>query len=310
MVNLYWKNQKQINNIESRPFASESDLEKFIFNNQSILGGDIFIFKRQVRTGSKDGIPDMLGIDTDGQICIIELKNIEANDDIVPQVLGYAIWAEENPDSMKNLWIECKNKPEEFFPNWDNLDIRILLIAPSFKQSVLKSSQKIAYPVELYKINRYGTENDEFIEVEVLENKDKKIVTTKAKEEYSWEFYEQEYDKETTKQFKKIVDQIKQYCEKQNWNISYNLNKFYTGFKLGNRVVFYVHWEGKHAWSLIFKISENEIENFKSENWKFHKYDKNYNDAVFKSNNPENADINELDILFKKAYEGKINLTK
>ena len=135
----------------------------------------------------------MLGIDSDGRICIIELKNIEATDDIVPQVLRYAIWAEENPDSMKNLWLESKNMPEEILPDWDNLDIRILLIAPDFRQSVLKASKKITYPVELYKINRYGIGADEFISFEVLENKYSKLVTTKAKDEYSWEYYEQNH---------------------------------------------------------------------------------------------------------------------
>lgn len=45
MINLYWKNQNQIKDIETRPFATESEFEKFIFENQGILGGDIFILK-------------------------------------------------------------------------------------------------------------------------------------------------------------------------------------------------------------------------------------------------------------------------
>ena len=152
MVNLYWKNNNQITDVEEKPFINEADFEKFIFDNQNILGGDISIIHRQIRSGTKDGIPDMIGIDTDNRICIIELKNIEANEDIVPQALQYAIWAETNPDSIKSLWLECKNKPEDLKPDWDNLDIRILLVAPNFKQNVLKMSKKINYPVELYKV--------------------------------------------------------------------------------------------------------------------------------------------------------------
>ena len=100
MVNLYWKNKNQIKDVEEKRFLNEADFEKFIFDNQSILGGDISIIHRQVRSGTKDGIPDMIGIDTDNRICIIELKNSEAVEEIVPQALQYAIWAETNPDSI------------------------------------------------------------------------------------------------------------------------------------------------------------------------------------------------------------------
>ena len=143
MVNLYWKNNGLIKDVEERPFINEAAFETFTFENQNILGGDISIIHRQIRSGTKDGIPDMIGIDTDNRICIIELKNVEANEDIVPQALQYAIWAETNPDSIKSLWLESKNKSEDLKPDWDNLDIRILLVAPGFRQNVLKMSKKI-----------------------------------------------------------------------------------------------------------------------------------------------------------------------
>ena len=62
MVNLYWKNDSIVKDIEEKPFSNEAEFEKFIFDNQNILGGDISIIYRQIRSGSKDGIPDMIGI--------------------------------------------------------------------------------------------------------------------------------------------------------------------------------------------------------------------------------------------------------
>ena len=112
MVNLYWKSKNQTTDVEHRPFPSELDFEQFIFKNQGILGGDVFIIHRQIRTGSKQGIPDMLAVDQDSRICIIEIKNEEAEESILPQALQYAIWAETNPDSIKAIWLESKQKPE------------------------------------------------------------------------------------------------------------------------------------------------------------------------------------------------------
>ena len=305
MVNLYWKNKNQIKDVEEKRFINEADFEKFIFDNQSILGGDISIIHRQVRSGTKDGIPDMIGIDTDNRICIIELKNSEAVEEIVPQALQYAIWAETNPDSIKSLWLECKNKPEDLKPDWDNLDIRILLVAPSFKPNVLKMSKKINYPVELYKVHRYGIADEEFISVEVLEFDDKKVITTKAKEEWTWDYYEKEHSKESMLQFKNIVTQIEDYCKKQGWNIPYNLNKYYTGFKSGTRVVFCVAWSSSYNWNIKFKITKEDAMDFKSENWELQRYDNIFKEALFKAKKPTQADVRELSDLFKKAYEGK-----
>ena len=306
MNNLYWKSPdlKNAKDIKEKPFASEAEFEKFIFDNQKILGGDISIIKRQIRSGQKAGIPDMLGVDKDSKICIIELKNVEANEDIVPQALQYAIWAETNPDSIKTLWLESDNKPEDITIDWDNLDIRILLIAPSFKQNVLRMSNKINYPVDLYKVKRYGIENHEFVSVDVLEKEEKKIVSTKAKEDWTWDFYEKEHGKESTLQFKNIVEQIEQYCKKQKWNTPYNLNKYYTGFKSGSRVVFGVAWGSTYTWNVKFKISEKEAKNFTGKLWELQRYDKSFNEALFKAKNPSNVKIDELDDLFKKSYQG------
>ena len=150
MANLYWKHQNKVSELETKPFPTEADFEKYLFENQNLLGDDLFIIKRQVRTGTKEDILDMIGVDRDSRICIIELKNVEATEDIVPQALRYAIWAETNPDSIKNLWLECKNKPDDINIDWDNLEIRILLVAPAFRQNVLKISKKINYKTELY----------------------------------------------------------------------------------------------------------------------------------------------------------------
>ena len=103
MDNLFWiqKNDKTINLVEE-PFVSEEEFEKKTFDTKEILE-DIYFIDRQLRGGKKTGIPDMVGIDDDGRVCIVEMKNVEADSSVIPQVLSYALWAERNPDSIKSL---------------------------------------------------------------------------------------------------------------------------------------------------------------------------------------------------------------
>jgi len=304
MLNLYWKSREQTRSLVEKPFKSEAELEQYIFDNQEILGGDIYIIHRQIRTGSRQGIPDMLGIDQDSRVCILELKNGEAGEDILPQVLGYAIWAETNPDSIKAIWLESKRKPEDIELDWDNLDIRIILIAPSFKSTVLRMVDKIGYPVDLVQVRRYCFEEEEFLVVEVLEEKPQpRPGITTVMREWDWNFYESEHGKEATAQFRSVVEAVAALVARQGWELPYNLNKYYTGFKLGNRVVFSVAWGGTYAWNLRFKLPEDVAKSFEGQLWEFQRYDRSFHEAVFRPLMPDSPDIAELESLFIKAYQ-------
>lgn len=303
MINLYWKTHGQTRSLVEKPFASENELEKYILDNQQILGGDIFVIHRQIRTGSKQGIPDLLGVDQDSRICIIEIKNEEAREDILPQALGYAVWAETNPDSIKAIWLESKNKPEGIEIDWDNIDIRIILVAPSFKPAVPRMAVKIGYTVDLIQIRRYCFEQDEFLMVDVIQPEISKVTTTKPIGEWSWEYYESEHGKEATAQFRNMVEIIDRMQKERRWNLPYNLNKYYAGFKLGNRVVFQVHWSGTYAWNLKFKLPEDIARNFKGQQWEFQRYDHSFDEALIRPLKPESPDIAELMPLFIEAYK-------
>lgn len=304
MLNLYWKSDGQTRSLVEQPFKSEADLEKYIFDNQELLGGDISIVYRQIKTGSKQGIPDMLGVDQDDRICIIELKNVVATEDVLPQVLSYAIWAETNPDSIKAIWLESKTKPEEAQIDWDSLDIRVILIAPAFNDAVQRMAGKIGYQVDMVQVRRYGFEKEEFVLVDVT--KPKIIVkgsTTKPAGIWDWVFYESEHGKEATGQFQQAVEAVSALVKKQGWDIQPNLNKYYTGFKLGNKVIFSVAWGGTYAWKLRFKLTEDDAKGFKGEHWEFQNYDSTFKEATFRPLHPNSPDVKELEPLFIQAYK-------
>lgn len=303
MLNLYWKFKDQSRNLLSKPFQNEKEFEAYIFNNQDLLP-DIYILYRQIRTGSKQGIPDMLGIDQDARICIIEMKDAEVGEDILPQVLTYAMWAETNPDSIKAIWLESKSRPEDIQIDWDSLEVRIIVIAPSFKPSVLKLSGKINYPLDLVQVRRFCFEENEFVLVETLaEIPQVKPTTTKTMGEWDWEFYEKEHSKDTTQEFHKVVDQLEGFVKKKNWNLPYNLNKYYTGFKLGNKVVFDVSWEGIRTWKVRMKVTQEIAQGYTGEIWEYQRYDAPFKNAIFRLKPGKPIDISELSALLVSAYK-------
>jgi len=128
MANLFWKTSKGTKSLLAKPFESEDEFERTVFETSELLE-EIFLLKRQIRGGNKAGIPDIVGVDNDGNVCIVEMKNTKVDSNIIPQVLQYAFWAESNPDSIKSLWLEKEDRPDNLNIIWENIQVRILVIA-------------------------------------------------------------------------------------------------------------------------------------------------------------------------------------
>jgi hypothetical protein len=303
MQNLYWKtNEGRTVTLVNTPFENEEKLEAFVFQNQDLLE-NIFVFKRQVRSGSHQGIPDMLGVDQDGKVCLIEVKNITVSEDILPQVLQYAIWAETNPDSIKALWLEAKNRPEDIEINWEALELRVIVIGPDYRANVLRMSQRIGYAIELLKVTRFVADKEEFILIEQLqEQTTRKVSITKGLEQYDKGFYEREHGEEPTKELLKAVSEIEGVIKKHGWPLETKINKYYVGFKYGNVNPFNVSWGGTKAWNVHLKVTETAARGFKSSHWQFQRYDTGWKQAIFRRTNAK-ASAAELEPLLIEAYE-------
>jgi len=307
---LFWKHNDVTKNLITKDFESELAFEKYIFSNQDLLG-DIVILYRQIHTGSKQGIPDMLGVDQDGNICIIEMKNIHVSEDILPQVLGYAIWADTNPDSIKAIWLESKNKPDDIQIDWDSIQVRVIVIAPSFRPNVLKMTSKIGYPVDLIQIQRFSFEQDEFILVETLEEKiTKKPTITTTSTQWTWQYYEENHGKALTNEFKRFVELLDIFGKEKGWNLPYNINKYYTGFKFGNRIVYLVKWSSISTWFLGIKIPKETAEKFSSEKWEYQRYNHQFAYGIFRTKSGKFEGIDEVKELLVMAYKRISGLDK
>lgn len=263
MANLFWKQPKRTLNLLSKPFASEDEFERIIFETKELFE-DLTFLKRQVHTGNGTDRPDILAIDNDGNVCIIEMKNVTVDEKIFSQILGYAIWAKSNPDSVKNLWHELADKPDIEI-NWDNLEIRILVIAPDIDPNTLRFLSSIQFQVDLIEIKRWVHKKDSFLLVNYLEKKeDKRVKTVKGTEIYDKTFYDQYRNKKSVIEFFSFIKEVEQLLKSKGIvGLEKKMNKYYCGFKYGFFNVFSISWMGTKSFGFRVRMKEKDLKKFK-----------------------------------------------
>ena len=291
MANLFWKTKQETRSLLSTPFKTEEEFEKIIYNTPEILE-DIFLIKRQVRGGNKSGIPDIVGIDNDGNICIIEMKNVTVDASIIPQVLQYAFWAETNPDSIKSLWLEYENKPDELSISWDDFQVRIIIIAPSISKSTLDIVEKINYPVDLIEIKRWVEEDNQLLLVNKLEEEKRiKPKTVSGLHAYDEEFYK--------KEFMKYIKESESIVKGRGWSLETKYNKHYCSFKAGFFIAFGIKWIGSKTFAFFFKLDEKQANSVPI---KMTKYENHWKEAAYYIN-PGKTKTKDFLPLFEMAYK-------
>lgn len=259
MANLFWKRGKTTKSLLATPFKTEEEFEKSVFETPEILE-DIFLIKRQIRHGNKPGVPDIVGINNDGDICIVEMKNVAVDASIIPQVLQYAFWAETNPDSIKSLWLECEVKPDDLEISWDMFQVRVIVIAPTILRSTLDIVNKINYPVDLIEIKRWIEDGNELLLVNKLEQEKRPpVLPVKGLGVYDRNFYEKEYNKVSAGEFLKYCDDVEALVKTKGWPLDKKFNKHYCGFKAGFFNVFGVIWMSSSTFSFFFKIPKDQL---------------------------------------------------
>jgi hypothetical protein len=263
MANLFWKTDKKTIKLLETPFDAEEEYEKTVFGTSDLLE-EIILLKRQVRGGNKPGIPDIIGIDSDGAICIIELKNKSVDASIIPQVLEYAIWAETNPDSIKSLWLEKDNKPDDVEINWESPEIRILIIAPSISRSTLGFVERINYPVDLIEIKRWVETNNQIFMVNKLEIEERKLRVrpVKGMAEYDESYYKSNRNKKSVDEFLKYVSEVENVIKLKGWNLSTKFNAYHCAFKSGFFNAFRIKWLGTKSFAFAFTIPQKDLVTF------------------------------------------------
>lgn len=299
MANLFWKTDKETKSLLATPFKSEEEFEKTIFETPEILE-DIFLIKRQIRGGNKSGIPDIVGVDNDGNICIVEMKNVSVDASIIPQVLQYAFWAETNPDSIKSLWLECDNKPDELSISWEDFQVRIIVIAPSILRSTFDIVNKINYPVDLIEIKRWVEGTNQLLLVNKLEEEKKiKMTPVSGLETYDEAFYKKHYNKNSVNEFLKYVKRVETIIKENGWALETKFNKHYCGFKAGFFNAFGIKWVGSKTFAFFFKLPKDQALKLRKD---MNRYETGWKEAIYHII-PNKTDVKEFEPLLELSYK-------
>lgn len=278
MANLFWKKKDGIKALLATPFKTADEFERTVFGTSELLE-DIFLLKRQIRGGNKAGIPDIVGIDSDGNVCIIEMKNCPVDTAIIPQVLQYAFWAETNPDSVKSLWPECDDRLDDITVAWENLQVRILVIVPSILRSTIDLVNKINYPVDLIEVKRWVQGENKILLVNKLEPEPRKTTRPVTGQEiYDEKFYKTIYNNKSVDQFLKYAAELEEYVKKQARDLQIKYNKHYCGFKAGFFNAFGIKWIGSKTFAFFFKLPEEEAKQVGIE---MTRYESQWKEAVY-----------------------------
>lgn len=298
MYNLYIKKTKnKLTSAIEQPFKTEEEFESYLMKTKGIFS-DIFILKRQVNAGRD--ILDMVGVDKDNNIVIIENKNIQVTEDILPQILRYAIWAETNPDSIRAMWLESENRPEDVEIDWDKIDVRIIVLAPSVKLTVPRLLQKINYNVELVEVKRFLTEDEQVILLNKLEESSNiRQGVVRASEIYDKKYQMSHRNKKSVKEFFNLVEEIEKIVKRKKLKLNKKLNKYYVGFKFGFLLAFGVHWLGTKSFEIFFKVQPKQLSKFKKICPYNFKYDKDWKQASIRY---ENINLKRLEKVFVWTY--------
>jgi hypothetical protein len=273
-----------------------------VFETKGLLE-DVYLLKRQVRGGKKPGIPDIIGVDSDGNVCIVEMKNTAVDASILPQVLQYALWAESNPDSIKSMWLEAPEQPEDVEISFEHYEVRIIVMAPSIDRSTLGLVDKINYPVDLVEVKRWVEGSSQFLLVNRLEaDRPAKVRPVHGLEVYDREFYETHYNRTSVQHFLKYAEDTTAFVRKSGWPLEPKFNKHYCGFKHGFFNAFGIKWIGSKSFAFFFKLPEPVARRLSPKGIAMTRYERQWKEAVFRVE-PGTTTVEPFSPLFREAFE-------
>ncbi|MFW6105085.1 MAG: hypothetical protein ACOC7P_00725 [Chloroflexota bacterium] len=301
MPNLFWrKSTGEVLNVIESPFKTEEQLESYLWKTRELLS-DLFIIKRQVRTARHEDIPDLIAFDKEGSVVIIELKNGPVAEDVISQVLRYAIWAETNPDSIRAMWLELDAKPEDINPPWENLSVKVVIIAPRVSSRVLRLANKINYPVQFLEIKRFSVDKEEFVLTDQLEPEPElRTGITKGQEVYDMDFYLENYNKASVPKFFDMISTIDSVVQEKGWELEKKMNKGYVSYKYGFPIVFGATWIGSKSFGIFFKVPKEKAESIVIPDITPHRYEEDWKQVLYKVEDPQN-DVRKLLPVFEAA---------
>ena len=236
--------------------ALERDIQKIFEDNLEVLLNVTFLAHEY--STSFGGRMDTLGIDSEGNPCIIEYKKGQ-NDNVINQGLSYLRWLLDHKDSFEKLCIE---KNIVISIQWGSP--RVICVAESYNKFDADTADLLPINIELYKYKLYeedmlilDKENYQKVKItgiDKLSSKDNGSRPARLQEVYTLEDHLSRADKNTQELFSALKEAILSLDQ----NITEEPKKFYVAYKMTRNFVDVVILKNKLK--LFVNIKSGELD--------------------------------------------------
>ena len=223
----------EVETVPEQPFSDEvSDLEGFVFSNPSLLGEGVEIVARQV--SSSAGRIDLLAIDRshgEGQVAIVELKNIPADVEVLLQVLRYASWVESNQDSVRLLLQQKGINAAQV-----ELHPRLIVVAPEVREALVELTQYVTgFEFDLVEMRRFDLDGEKFVVIDRKSPSGPPPPGATTGEQWSWEKYAENlgWNEDRVELGQAVFRNVEAKIESKGWSLRPRFRKGYIPFQLG-----------------------------------------------------------------------------
>ncbi len=143
-IDLWEANNNQLKAVPTSELDFEQRLEDWLAKDPSLSGMDVLIIGRQLQT-TFGGRIDLLGIDSQGNTALFELKKGRTPRDVIAQVLDYATWVKDltyadldgfcSKFNGKDLSTAFRDHFDDAVPDTVNAAHTLVVVAPELDDS-------------------------------------------------------------------------------------------------------------------------------------------------------------------------------
>jgi len=304
------------------PVSTEFEIHDFIEKHPEILGKDIFIIGREVKTIGGSFI-DLLGLNRNGDTIVIEIKKDQTPRKVIAQILEYAEWVSNSIGSdelnkiakikhlgeFPALWKKYESEFGEVpdFNEHQQLYVVAEKIDP-ITEKLARYLRKNGIDIFCMELNFYERDGHRFCNSKVLVGNEKVTVPDTIENNdtsYDWKHYSQNrgWSDEAIAKMKKFVDEIMELGKKEKWTLDLKFNRRYLAIQTKKQYNICALKERNGFIRIELPAYRKKTEPPKSElNWQWSESQGFWQGNFIPSEMPT---ANEIQEILKKAYTSR-----
>lgn len=330
MLEITTKNAEPLKLVKA-PFASERELEDYLFAHPEELGLKAYIARQYRLPGG--GVVDLIGVDSDERIAVVEVKNCPADAHAVTQAASYAALIDESGkreieylarlagldtggvfDPVRKTRPTAKEKADALRHTRNYYWVRTIVAATAVKPEAVRLARALSYIVEFYAVSRYrGASRSRGFLVEKLSyeregkgahpgkrrrsDADSNAIMTPPE-------YAKRYRPDIVEEFFRRTEELEKYVARRKWPLSLTYRTEYSAFKTdGGRRVFGVRFGGALTVVYYFCLPKKEASKLSPPREPMRNYYENNREAWF-TITPGKTKLGDFKKLLEAAHKG------